>query len=1084
MRRALIIAALLLPAVAHADPISVFAAVLATTGSAAFAGGVAAVTSFLAANAFAVGLVAVNVFGAASGRRKARKAAALQRAEYNASLQDRSVTTLSANPPWRIVYGRCITGGDIVAIFTSDKTGTRPNGASYTKPDALKHLVIVLAAHQVQAINEVFIDGVALGALDGSGWVTTGEFYKAGEATFRTVSIAPGGNYNAGTVVTVLDAWYTVGAGLEATTYPVTVTLTSGNTVINNGSAQTVEVRYTINATAARVRVSKQLGTDTQTVDTYLNSVAPTQWDSSCRLRGLAYVVLTLDLEEPRFQGGPPNVTFDVSGRLALDPRTATTAWTQNPAVLVRDFLTSPWGYACASTDIDTTLHNAAANACDVAISLDVGGVVTTGQPTYTCNGAFTTADSREAVLEDLCESMAGFASYGATWGIVAGAWTAPVMTLTDDDLDGQLEVVQAGAGMEALFNGLRGQYIAAGKATPSDFDSYANATFVAADGQALWSDIALPFTNNKARARNLARVFVERNRDGLVIRYPAKLRAWPLQIGDRVTVTSAEYGFSAKPFRVTDWQFGATTAVQLTLQEDAAAVYDLADAATADPAPNTALPNPWLLSALTGVTATSGASTVLKSGNRALIPRILVQWNPVTDAYVADGTGRIELLWMRNSGPWQRMSLPGDSTSAYITGVDNRDFVVIEARARNGLGAVSNSVFVGHVVLASALEPEGNLIDPSWWRPGATMEWPEYVGASAANAIVWGTGPKLLQQALWRATAVLAGGVNGGWEQGSLAGLYKNAFAVDVKQTYRFALPVFLTAGHSGQWEFGPSFGGVVCTLNTATPVADPRFYLAAVTTPQKGRWCLLVGYVFPAGSTGLSNAGAGVYDMETGELYAGGTNFCWASAATECAMRVFFTAGGLGSVNYWGFPLVERIDFAQPARITYIGGLAVGTNQLANSSVTEGSLYDVSTATGSTGSPGASVRVVTMWGPTITTEAGDELDFVVSGVLDETFWSQCTVAHVELWLTHAPTFGGTQTEFGTRRRYMAPVDVYTSTTPIVLDMTGQLGPGAVTQDYVLRVSITYRDAAGAAKQCGKNFSADAQWRVVRRKR
>jgi hypothetical protein len=76
-----------------------------------------------------------------------------------------------------------------------------------------------------------------------------------------------------------------------------------------------------------------------------------------------------------------------------------------------------------------------------------------------------------------------------------------------------------------------------------------------------------------------------------LIIRYPAKLRAWPLQIGDRVTVTSTEYGFSAKTFRVTDWQFGLGTAVQLTLQEDAAAVYDLAVAATADPAPNTALP-------------------------------------------------------------------------------------------------------------------------------------------------------------------------------------------------------------------------------------------------------------------------------------------------------------------------------------------------------------------------------------------------------------------------------------------------------------------------------------------------------------
>jgi hypothetical protein len=726
MNRALLIAAMLLPAAAHADPISVFAAVLATTGSAAFAGGVAAVTSFLAANAFAVGLVAVNVFGAASGRRKARKAAALQRAEYNASLQDRSVTTLSANPPWRIVYGRCITGGDIVAIFTTDKTGTRPNGSTYTKPDALKHLVIVLAAHQVQAINEVFIDGVALGALDGSGWVTTGEFYKAGEATFRTVSIAPGGNYNAGTVVTVLDAWYTVGAGLEATTYPVTVTLTSGNTVINNGSAQTVEVRYTINATAARVRVSKQLGTDTQTVDTYLNSVAPTQWDSSCRLRGLAYVVLTLDLEEPRFQGGPPNVTFDVSGRLALDPRTATTAWTQNPAVLVRDFLTSPWGYACSSTDIDTTLHNAAANACDVAISLDVGGVVTTGQPTYTCNGAFTTADSREAVLEDLCESMAGFASYGATWGIVAGAWTAPVMTLTDDDLDGQLEVVQAGAGMEALFNGLRGQYIAAGKATPSDFDSYANAAFVAADGQALWSDIALPFTNNKARARNLARVFVERNRDGLVIRYPAKLRAWPLQIGDRVTVTSAEYGFSAKPFRVTDWQFGATTAVQLTLQEDAAAVYDLADAATADPAPNTALPNPWLVTALTSVVAYSGPDTVLKSGTQAVSPRILVTWAAVTDAYVAEDGGVIELYWRRPVGQWVQQNVPGDATSAYLIGVAHGEPTLVAARARNSLGAVGPFVYVAHVVqgLLHSSNAGGNMLVNPCFMDKVLLPW------------------------------------------------------------------------------------------------------------------------------------------------------------------------------------------------------------------------------------------------------------------------------------------------------------------------------------------------------------------------
>ena len=60
----------------------------------------------------------------------------------------------------------------------------------------------------------------------------------------------------------------------------------------------------------------------------------------------------------------------------------------------------------------------------------------------------------------------------------------------------------------------------------------------------------------------------------------------------------------------------------------------------------------------------------------------------------------------------------------------------------------------------------------------------------------------------------------------------------------------------------------------------------------------------------------------------------------------------------------------------------------------------------------------------------------------------------------------------------------MYTNPGLFPLDMTGQIVPGAVTRDYVLRVSITYRDGTGATKQCGKDFEANAQWRVVRRKR
>jgi hypothetical protein len=698
--KALALLALLLPGVAWADPISIG---IALSSAAAAAG------AFITAYAVQIAVVAYSVYGASNARRKGRIAAARQRAEYNANLQDRSITALTANPPWRVVYGRCITGGDIVAIFTTDKTGTRTNGTSFTKPDALKHLVIVVAAHQVQAINEIYIEGVALGALDGNGWVTTGDFYKTSETDSRTVTVPASSYLDVSPAVSaILNSYTESGVGVDRETTPVSgITLSIGNTRISNANAFDVQVAYTIVQGIPRVRVSKHLGTDSQTVDTYLNGVAPSQWTANHRLRGMAYVVVTLDLEEPRFQGGPPGMTFDVSGKLIYDTRSATTAYSTNPALIVRDFLTAPWGYACSSAEVDATLCNAAANACDVAISLDVGGVVTTGQPTYTCNGAFSTAESREAVLDDLCESMAGFATYGATWGIVSGSWTASVMTLTDDDLDGQIEIVQAGAGLDTIFNGIRGQYIAAGKSSPSDFDSYQNATFLAADGEALWTDIALPYTDNKARARNLARIFVERNRDGLVIRYPAKLKAWPLQIGDRVTVTSAEYGFSAKTFRVTDWQFGASTAVQLTLQEDAAVVYDLADAATADPTPNTALPNPWAVAAIAGLTANSGTSYLVRASDGAISSRVWVSWTAVSDAYVTSG-GYVHVRWLVDtSDEWSYGRVSGDSLGMYIDNVRDGTPMVIEAWAQNGIGAISSRSIIAHTVLGKAQAPQ-----------------------------------------------------------------------------------------------------------------------------------------------------------------------------------------------------------------------------------------------------------------------------------------------------------------------------------------------------------------------------------------
>lgn len=697
LRRALIAAGLLSPAVALADPITAVAALAPIIGGTAAA--------FVVTNAVAIAFVGMTIAGAIDARRKARRAAAAQRASYNAGLQDRSVTALNATPPWRINYGRFTAGGDIIDVLTSDKTVTKEFGTagsqSQNKPDAYKHLIVHLATHEIEEIHEVYIDGVAVGALDENGWATSGSFgssEKVGRMSTFTTTITL-----SEPVFAVLSC-YETDAGSPWVHSDVTPVLSNGNLTVTVPTGKTVTFNYTVEQSKSVVRIRKFLGAETQSAQSYLQSIAPNTDSTDHHLRGLACVVITLDLEEPRFQGGSNQITVDRSGKKLFDPRTGQTVFSSNPALVIRDFLTAEYGYQCTSDDIDDEYTIAAANACDVTISLTTGSSTVNGA-TYTCNGMVTTDGGLEAQLEELCESMAGAAVYGARWMIMAGAWTPPVTLpggggLTDADLDGQIEIVQAGPGVDEMFNGCRGTFVPRGSAQPTDADPYQNATFLAADGRALWNDFTLPFTDDKARAKNLFRIFTEKARIAQVIRYPAKLRAWPLRVGDRIPVSSAEYSFVERIYRVTDWQFGITSPVLLTMELDAPEVWDQADAATSNLTQNADLPNPWVVGEIAGFAATSSVSTMVKSGiTGSLVARVLLSWTAIVDSYVKNPPGYVEIQWRRAAQDFQRLTWPGDQAEAELLGVNHGDRLIIRARAVNGIGGIGPWSYIAHTV-------------------------------------------------------------------------------------------------------------------------------------------------------------------------------------------------------------------------------------------------------------------------------------------------------------------------------------------------------------------------------------------------
>lgn len=688
---------------ARADPVTVVTlAAYAASGAGIIAATTAAYIAF-----------GVSIVGGIAARRKAKRAAASARDARVASMTDRCVTLMTSEPEPNVIYGRCPVGGWVIDKITTAKTYVDDAGAVRTKPDAYQHLVIGIACHEVEAIHDVFMYGDWVGTIGADGWVTGGpaDAPYGKTHTIQTSLVLPfsGGaatipqpqqGYSVSRLIAISQDQQSGDGALSHTGATL-----SGLSITGGPASGSWTVTVEISRITSSVRVEFFKGAPGQMASAYLMSVAPGIWTAAHRLQGIAGAIITFDLDDGRHQGIPSDLAFDVSGRKVLDPRTGQTIHSRNAALCIYDWMRAPWGLRLTTDDIADV--SAVANICDQQISMTVGGVTTTG-PRYTIDGAFGVNADKSAVLADMLETMGGFASHGAQWSIHAGAWTAPVMGLTDDDLAAPIRVVRSHTPLDERMNAAKASYMPERKTKPADADPYINAAFVAADGVREWGSFTLPFTNNKVRARNLLRQFIEQSRAGMIIQYTGKMRLWPLQVGDRVTVTSGRFGLAADTFRVIDWSWSPGQPVVLTLQRDIAASYDDADASSADPAPATRLPNPGLVDTPSGLAAASGTAHLLKMADGTIVPRVLVTWTAPQTIYMSDPSARTRVAWRRPSEPtWNDLpALSGNATSAYLDTVQDRDLVIIRVQHVNSFGAASAWVSMAHTVVGKTAAP------------------------------------------------------------------------------------------------------------------------------------------------------------------------------------------------------------------------------------------------------------------------------------------------------------------------------------------------------------------------------------------
>lgn len=339
------------------------------------------------------------------------------------------------------------------------------------------------------------------------------------------------------------------------------------------------------------LQVRKITGGHTTSLDGQSLSNFSSNWTSNHKLLGIAHLAIVFEYAEDVWDEGLPEVTALIKGKKVLDPRTSTTAWSDNPALIVRDFLTnSVYGLGESTSNIDDTLVGTAAGICE-AVDWD-----TSAPKRYTCNGAWTTSQPPIDVIAQLMTSCAGYLWYAqGKWRMKAGKYVAPTVTLTEDDLRSPLSVATRHSRRDN-FNAVRGTF--KGPKTNYQFTDYPTVTatnFVTIDGGLESTmDLALPFTNTPEEAQRLATIALEKNRSQITITGSFGLGAFGLQVGDNVNITNTRFGWTDKLFEVVAWSLSVEDyqlAVNLVLRETTTTTYNEELNTTGFESDNTNLP-------------------------------------------------------------------------------------------------------------------------------------------------------------------------------------------------------------------------------------------------------------------------------------------------------------------------------------------------------------------------------------------------------------------------------------------------------------------------------------------------------------
>ena len=351
-----------------------------------------------------------------------------------------------------------------------------------------------------------------------------------------------------------------------------------------NAAGNVIDAQYTWNATN-RVSILARTGTTTQSAYPQLISAFPEMWSEQHRLLGIANVLIIArdvptDVFTEVYPAGPPQYRIRLWGARVYDMRLgqsaanpATWAASDNPALIILDYLTHADGMARPRSMFDEASFQLAAEQCDAPVVLKTGGT----EKRYRLSGSYDLSERPADVLGRMLAVCDGelYQTEDGTYGLRVGVWDPPTKTIASDHV---LRFrFEQGSNALAVFNIVKSIYVSPlHDYQESQAEDWRDEDLIVAMGEERAEELRILMCTSHSQARRLAKIAMAKGNPewrGTIVTDMSGLEL----LGERVIMVDLPLmGFEQTTFTINEFRMaGDLTQCELSVSSISAAAYE-----------------------------------------------------------------------------------------------------------------------------------------------------------------------------------------------------------------------------------------------------------------------------------------------------------------------------------------------------------------------------------------------------------------------------------------------------------------------------------------------------------------------------